>query len=185
MPENPYGPVPDMVCRQCLMPLNRWRPMDAPESASEWRHPRELPAEDAHEPDPIPRTEAPYVVHVCDFCSGDGARWVYTVGEVANTVGTADETGREDRRQFAKHWDRVTPALGPVTNVSATVFSDKWVACDPCSTLIEGRDLERLITRVRRLDEQRRGEPQGPRSAYHAHFEAFWRLVRDREPIAG
>jgi hypothetical protein len=166
------------------MPLNKWRPMDAPESAAEWRHPREQVAGEVHEPDPMPRAEAPYVVHVCDFCSGDGARWVYPVGqEVANTRGVADETGREVRRQFAKHWDRVTPELGAVTNVGATVFSDRWTACDPCSTLIEGRDLERLITRVRRLDEERRGKPQGPRSAYREHFAKFWSLVREREPL--
>lgn len=184
MPEKPTGSVPDEVCRVCFMPLNTWRPVGAPESATEWRHPRELPPGEEHEPDPMPRADAPYVVVICDFCSGDRPCWSYSVAEeITNMVRVADTTDRTVRRQFAKHWDRVTPELGEVTDVAGNRFSETWLACDPCSTLIEGRDLERLITRVRRLDDQRKGKPQGPRSAYRDHFARFWRLVRDREPI--
>ncbi|MET9262376.1 hypothetical protein [Amycolatopsis sp. NPDC004079] len=85
--------------------------------------------------------------------------------------------------KFAKRWSVPKPVLEGTIDLAAQVFSDRWTACDPCSDLIEKRDLERLITRVRRLDEQRLGKPQGPRSAYREHFAKFWSLVRDREPI--
>ncbi|WP_143086463.1 hypothetical protein [Amycolatopsis saalfeldensis] len=183
MSKNPPGSVPEMVCRTCYQPLNRFQ-FGNSSGSFEWCHPLDFSVEADHEPDPIPRADARHVVMVCDFCSGGGVRWSYpTIGEITTTTALLTHTDEEYRRRISRHWQVVSPKEGIAVDIATNRYSDRWAACDPCSDLIEARDLERLITRIRRLQQSRFGRVLSARNLLRAHLAEFWRLVRPREPI--
>jgi hypothetical protein len=170
--------MPDVVCVTCQQPLNRFQQ----DGVTTWLHPKAKEAD--HEAIPIPRAEATHVVYVCDFCGGGDVHWSYPVGGEIKTITAMPKFSEEkERKQVAKDWDVERHKAAPAQELGENRFSDRWAACDPCSDLIELRDMERLITRLRRLEPAKFAVPPVTRTLLRQHFGEFFRLVRDREPI--
>lgn len=155
-PTNPKG----VVCRHCYELLNTRNPTD---SDVVWRH-GYPPEEYDHEPDPIPRSEAPRVNHRCDFCDASNVPWVYpTSDDLTATLALPTTTGENTKKQVGSthpvralgrnlpDFEVQTPEAGPPIPVSRTVITGGWFACDNCSRQIEIDDLERFISYLRRI----------------------------------
>jgi len=167
-----------MVCRDCGLVLNRYSEPGRPDSV-EWRHPWHRPAD--HAPDPVPLDEAVLVRPVCDFCGGDPS-WVYhTRSELIDTKATPTFTGRDDRRRISRHWERVQPEQGAPTEHSHHVYSTGWAACSPCAEMLELRDMERLITRLRRLRPDTFAAVS--RNVLRDQYRPLFASISHREPI--
>lgn len=142
------NPHPDMVCRTCAEPLNSWHPFHDPDHI-EWRHGGD-PARD-HPPAPTPSAETPVVHQICDFCSDTGVRWIYhTKTEISIITAQPTYTGNQERHRINRHYEHVTPEEGTPIDQRHDVFSTGWAACDDCADYVEVRDVEGLITRLRR-----------------------------------
>jgi hypothetical protein len=177
MSEDSLSSVPDVVCAVCSEPLNRFRRFGSDEE--NWRHP--LDAEKDHEPHPIPRAEAITVVMYCDFCSTAGVSWSYaTAGELTNTLAVRNVLDETEHHRFARDWETVRHKEAPATDLARNVFSDHWAACVPCAELIELRDVERLITRVRRVNPT---AASIPRRLMRDHFGQFFAAIGPRSWI--
>jgi hypothetical protein len=170
--------MPDVVCGVCSEPLNRFRRLDSDEVS--WRHP--LNAEKDHEPHPIPRAEATTVVMYCDFCSVPDVVWSYgTGGELRSTVAARNFLAETERKRIAPEWEVVRHTEAPATDLAQNVFSEHWAACARCAELIELRDIERLITHVRRTNEI---YTSVPRRVLKQHFGQFFSAIGPRSEIA-
>lgn len=163
----------EMVCAHCQQPLNWYRRGDT----ETWLHPRPDQPID-HEAVPIPRREATEVHLVCDFCTVDEVQWAYVAQEIAFTLATPTYTKEQERRRIAKGWEAVSPKPGLATDLSMSTASDTWMACEGCSALIELRDQERLITRLRRLKPDTFGRVT--RTVLRDLYAEFFRHVGDR-----
>jgi hypothetical protein len=138
----------DMVCGECAVPLNAFRPFANP-TAVEWRHPGT--GEANHPPRPVPRDQVPRVRQVCDFCSAP-ARVVFRTRESIEDIRAEPTfTGREQRRRIGRHWQAVTAEQAEPIETQRNQYSDGWASCSRCAVLVDQRDMERLITRLRRL----------------------------------
>lgn len=140
-----------MACRTCGLPLNSRTTGES--TTVEWRHPLHVISD--HDPDPAPQNEAPRVQMVCDFCTGTPTWLYHTRTELSDTKALPTFTGREDRRRIGRDVERVRAEQGTPAELGRHVFSTGWAACIPCAELIELRDMERLITRLRRLHPDR------------------------------
>lgn len=178
-PAVPPGDPMDMVCRDCLEPLNNYRYADQPGQVT-WLH--RYPFIRDHPPQPVPRADAPGIRLICDFCSAPGPVWSYhTREEVTDTRAQPTFTGREHRQRFARHWQTVTAEQGRPDERLHNIYSPGWATCQACADLIEIRDMQRLITRVRR-----HGPPQAatvPRNAFRDLWSKFFGSSSHREPI--
>lgn len=178
--------MPDMVCQLCGEPINR---VTKPSGSEEWKHGR-MEGYD-HEPDPIPLAEALTVNYMCDFCSGDGVRWFYPTGtRITHTLAAAASVSEEvhdisyHRRTRAMQVHSTGAVRQDVVAPKAiadNVFSDNWTACDPCSTVIELDDVERLVTHLRRRKPAAFATVS--RKLLKDHFSEFYRLRQPRRPI--
>lgn len=180
--EHPaHETVPKIACAHCHEPLNRHRPMDAPpgpESVT-WRHGGRNDYD--HEPVPVPMTDLEHVNHKCDFCSGPDVVWFYrTREELVAVVAEARYTDVEVRRRIGKRHEQVSNEMGVADDLSHNLMSATWTACEPCAELIEIPDVERLITRLRRLHPEHFGRP--PRSFLRNFFAGFFATKIDRVP---
>jgi hypothetical protein len=171
-------PLPDRVCSTCALPLNVFRPLDRPHDVR-WQHAR--PAD--HPPRPVPRDQVDEVTQICDFCSATDVAWVYqTATELDHTLAQPTFTGRDERRQIARYWQIVRPEQGAPIDQQRHVYSPGWTACEPCAELIELRDMQRLITRVRRLHPDTVGAQ--PRSRLRDLYQPFFHSITGRTSLA-
>lgn len=133
---------PDMICRTCAEPLTSWHPFDQPDRV-EWRHGGD-PDRD-HPPAPTARAETLVVHQHCDFCGDTGVRWIYHAdNEISHILATPTFTGKDIRHRLNKDWDRVTAEQAAAIDHRLDVFSTG------CADYLELRDIEGLITRLRR-----------------------------------
>lgn len=175
---------PGMVCRTCAEPLNSWHPFDQPDHI-EWQHGSD-PDRD-HPPAPIPRTENLVVHQICDFCADTSVRWIYhTETEMSHILATPTFTGKDHRHRLNKDWDHVTAEQAAAIDHRLDVFSTGWAACHDCADYLELRDMEGLITRLRR----HKPDPfaQLARNVLRRIYRPLFRSIRRRttvNPITG
>jgi hypothetical protein len=169
-------PMQIRVCATCQQPLNRWHRG----TVEKWSHPgRE---ETDHEPVPIPISEATHVRHVCDFCGGDHVAWIYpTDGEIRSVIAAQRFTDVRDTTRIGKHWKQEANRPGQHKDLQDNRFNDEWTACKECSALIEIPDMERLITRLRRVKPESFASVS--RTLLRTHFGEFFRLKQERRPL--
>lgn len=169
-------PFPDQVCATCALPVVVFHPFDRPHETS-WRHTQ--PAD--HPAQPVPRDEAGQVKQICDFCSAADIAWVYqTATQLDHTLAKPTLTGRTEHRQFARHWQTQRREQGTPIDQQRHVYSPGWTACQPCADLIELRDMQRLITRVRRQQPDTIGAK--PRGRLRDLYKPFFRSITGRTP---
>lgn len=184
--------VPDMVCKVCVEPLNRFTLGGVPE----WRHP-EIDRDYGHEPDPMPRLEAIGVNYLCDFCCKGGVpvEWIYPTGEeIRLTLATPTSTPNEIRRDVgrrryspstgrkAARFEQVSREAGAPRELQENRLSDTWAACGPCARFVEIGDVERLVTHVRRVKPQTHGNV--PRRILRDSYIEFFAKRQPRIAVA-
>ncbi len=174
--------VPDMVCLTCLRPANRL----TLKGVSWWGH---SPLGDDHEVVVKPRSEVAHVKNVCDFCCApdEPVAWAYyTRAEVEEFLATPTSTGEQEHRRFSGSrfevgWANVSHKPGVAIQHTASLMAKGWAVCAPCAELIELRDVERLITRARRV-----GPPsmsRSPRSLFRSIWQPFFGDISHRLPM--
>lgn len=120
---------------------------------------------------------------VCDFCSAPDPEWIYhTRAPIEHTQAEPTYTGRHRHRRIARHWATETPEQGRPVEVRRDEFSTGWTACTGCAQLIELRDMERLITRLRRLHPATFAAH--PRGILRDRFTPFFRTITGRTPTS-
>lgn len=137
-PEDP------LFCKICSRALNRflkdgvvWLP-----------HREELRGGTAgHRPVPVPLSQLPDVVGVCDFCDRPEVAFIYVCeSEVSDLHRVTKEY--VSYRDFQLR-DRAARVIRQDTEVAISQeWGEHWSACQGCSALVASADLERLITRV-------------------------------------
>jgi hypothetical protein len=82
-------PTPQMGCRTCGSPLNRY--LDLATGTVRYTHPANPTGQPAdHEPDPAPADQID-VHHVCDFCSDEHIVYTFRTGRLDMLVLAPDE----------------------------------------------------------------------------------------------
>lgn len=157
-----------LYCRTCHRPLN---PHLHNGQDLVYRHPEEMRGGTVdHRPVPVPVTEIPAPVFACDFCCAPDAVWIYAAADQHTQVPQVTRivvAARDYRdRHHAAHARRVD-----TEHAYTSVWGERWASCQPCSDLIEARDLYGLIGRV--VD------------AMPAKYTRGNRLVRVRGELAG
>lgn len=75
----------------------------------------------------------------------------------------------------------MTPEEGDAMDLAEHTMSEGWTACGPCAEFIELRDMERLITRLRRTKPEMFTKIS--RTQLRQHFGEFLHRISTREPI--
>lgn len=104
-------------------------------------------APEDHKPDPVPLTELPDAIIICDFCDSPQTLWSYPCEDQATETVRVTErvVGRSDYRD--RHGAARVRRL-ETEPYRTLLWGEKWAACADCAELIEQRDLFGLIRRV-------------------------------------
>ncbi|GLZ28120.1 hypothetical protein Lesp02_03100 [Lentzea sp. NBRC 105346] len=169
-------PIPDVVCRTCSEPLNTIRPLGGGHRI--FVHGGNGARD--HEPDPVPREDTGHVRMCCDFCGAGEPSWSYTADEISAAVERPQYKSTWERKQIGEHTAVLRREEAPADDLMHHRHSAGWAACEQCAALIELRDAQRLLTRVRRLNSV---VASAPRRALLGIYTQFMRTIKGRTPI--
>jgi len=135
---------PSLYCRSCKYALTVW---GTPLGATRLVHALDIDATSGHVPAPVPLADLPDAIQLCDFCAGR-ATFVYIVATELISGRNIVTTRWAAQRDQLLHGPAARVRRCETARLRTDHFGKRHAACEACASLIEARNLPRLVSRA-------------------------------------